>query len=126
VHLVSLRNDMEGLSIPSKVYGALAAGRPIIFIGPRGSEASELVSEAQCGYSVQPGDTKGAVDALLAIYKDRTLLEKQGHAARLYFSRRFDRKIATNNFHQVFERISMSSCAISSISKTISSPSKVA
>jgi colanic acid biosynthesis glycosyl transferase WcaI len=127
VHLVSLRNDMEGLSIPSKLYGALAAGRPVIFIGPRGSEPSTLLSEAQCGYSVQPGDTKSAVQALLAIYQDRTLLEKQGQAARLYFSRRFDRNIATRTFHQVFQRISISSSAVSSMeATTISPPSKVA
>ncbi|PWT74388.1 MAG: glycosyltransferase WbuB [Chloroflexi bacterium] len=127
LHLVSLRNDMEGLSIPSKVYGALAAGRPVLFIGPRGSEPSALLSEAQCGFSVQPGDTQGAVQALLAVYKDRTLLEKQGQAARLYFSRRFDRNIATKTFHQVLQRISISSSAVSSIgATTISPPSKVA
>jgi len=126
VHLVSLRNDMEGLSIPSKVYGALAAGRPVIFIGPRGSEASTVLSEAQCGYSVQPGDTQGAVQALLAVYKDRRLLEKQGQAARMYFNRRFERKIATNNFHQVFQQISMPSSVPSLNATTISPPSKVA
>jgi|SRR5262245_13586929 len=126
VHLVSLRNDMEGLSIPSKVYGALAAGRPVIFIGPQGSEASAVLGEAQCGYSVRPGDTRGAVQALLAVYKDRKLLEKQGQAARLYFSRRFERKIATDNFHQVFQRISLPSTVSSLSATTVSPPSKVA
>jgi colanic acid biosynthesis glycosyl transferase WcaI len=126
VHLVSLRTDMEGLSIPSKVYGALAAGRPVIFIGPRGSETAALVGEAQCGYSVQPGDTQGAVQALLAIYQDRALLEKQGQAARLYFNRRFDRNIATKNFHQVFQRVSMSSSVPSLEVTTVPPPPKAA
>src|SRR5262245_56026720 len=126
VHLVSLRTDMEGLSIPSKVYGALAAGRPVLFIGPQGSEASALLYEAQCGYSVQPGDTQGAVQALLSVYNDRALLEKQGHAARLYFSRRFDRNIATKTFHQVFQRVSMSPAIPPVETTTTSSPSKAA
>jgi putative colanic acid biosynthesis glycosyltransferase WcaI len=117
---------MEGLSIPSKVYGALAAGRPVIFIGPPGSEASALLTEAECGFTVQPGDTQGAVQALLSVYKDRELLEKQGQAARLYFSRRFDRNIATKNFHQVFQRISLSSLASSLEARTITPPSRVA
>lgn len=121
VHLVCLRSEMEGLSIPSKVYGALAAGRPVIFIGPRGSEASALVSEAQCGYSVQPGDTQGAVQALINLYKDRRLLEKQGQAARVYFSRRLDRNVATQTFHQVFRRVSMSS-TVRSLDATVLSP----
>jgi colanic acid biosynthesis glycosyl transferase WcaI len=121
MHLVSLRSDMEGLSIPSKVYGALAAGRPVIFIGPRGSEAAALVREAQCGYSVQPGDTQGAVQAVLAGYEDRALLERQGQAARLYFTRRFDRNIATRSFHQVFQRVSMSH-PVRSLDATVLSP----
>jgi colanic acid biosynthesis glycosyl transferase WcaI len=126
VHLVSLRSDMEGLSIPSKVYGALAAGRSVIFIGPQGSETSTLLSEAQCGYSVRPGDTQGAVQALLAVYKDRSLLERQGEAARLYFNRRFDRNIATKSFRQVFQRVSLSTAVSSLEAKTISPPSELA
>ena len=126
VHLVSLRSDMEGLSIPSKVYGALAAGRSVLFIGPQGSETSTLLSEAQCGYSVQPGDTQGAVQAVLAVYNDRSLLERQGEAARLYFNRRFDRNIATKSFHQVFQRVSLSPAVSSLEAKTISSPSELA
>ncbi|HET9845016.1 MAG TPA: glycosyltransferase family 4 protein, partial [Nitrospira sp.] len=121
MHLVSLRTDMEGLSIPSKVYGALAAGRPVIFIGPRGSETAALVREAQCGYSVQPGDTQGAVQAVLAGYEDRALLEQQGQAARVYFTRRFDRNIATRSFHQVFQRVSMSP-AVRPFDATVLSP----
>jgi colanic acid biosynthesis glycosyl transferase WcaI len=121
MHLVSLRTDMEGLSIPSKVYGALAAGRPVIFIGPRGSETATLIREAQCGYSVQPGDTQGAVQAVLAGYEDRVLLEEQGQAARLFFSRRFDRTIATRSFHQVFQSLSMSP-AVRSLDTTVLSP----
>jgi glycosyltransferase involved in cell wall biosynthesis len=126
VHLVSLRNDMEGLSIPSKVYGALAAGRSIIFIGPAGSEASKVLGEAQCGYSVEPGDTKAAVQALLSVYKDRSLLEKQGRAARLYFNRHFDRIIATQHFHHVLHQVAMSSSVVGLQTSTISPPSKVA
>jgi glycosyltransferase involved in cell wall biosynthesis len=96
---------MEGLSIPSKLYGVLAAGRPVIFIGPRGSEAAALIVEAQCGYTVQPGDTKGAVQAVLAGYEDRALLVKQGQAARSFFERRFDRSIATGRFQKMFQQI---------------------
>ena len=126
VHLVSLRAEMEGLSIPSKIYSVLAAGKPVIFFGPSNSEPAAIVREAQCGFTVQPGDTQGAVQALLSVYKDRALLEKQGQAARLYFSRRFDRSIATKNFHQVFQRISLASFVPSLKAGTITPPSRVA
>jgi len=126
VHLVSLRNEMEGLSIPSKVYGALAAGRSILFIGPTGSEAAKVLSEAQCGYSVEPGDTQGAVQALLSVYRDRSLLDKQGQAARLYFNSCFDRSIATQHFHHLFQQLAMSSPALTLQQSAVSPPSQVA
>jgi glycosyltransferase involved in cell wall biosynthesis len=126
VHLVSLRTEMEGLSIPSKIYSVLAAGRPVIFFGPANSEPAAILRDAHCGFTVKPGDTEGAVQALLAVYNDRSLLEQQGQAARLYFNRRFDRNIATQNFHQVFQRVTMSSPALGLQQSTISPPSKVA
>ena len=33
VHLISLLPAMESLIVPSKCYGILAAGRPVLFIG---------------------------------------------------------------------------------------------
>ncbi len=105
VHLVTLRAEMEGLSVPSKIYGVLAAARPIIFIGPPGSEAAAIVQEAECGFNVQPGDTPGAIKALLALYHDPALLGRQGTAARRYFDARFDRSNAAERFHQVLHRI---------------------
>jgi hypothetical protein len=46
-HLVTLRPEWEGLVMPSKLYGVLAAGRPVLFIGdPAGDVARiEVLSE---------------------------------------------------------------------------------
>jgi len=52
-------------------------------------------------YSLSPGDTDAAVQALLSLYRDRVLLEKQLPAARLYFETHFDRSIATGSFDMV-------------------------
>jgi colanic acid biosynthesis glycosyl transferase WcaI len=108
VHLVSLRAEMVGLSIPSKIYGIMAAGRPVIFIGPADSEVAALIREAGCGHVVQPGDGQGAVDALLACYRDRVRLEKQGEAARTFFERYCDRPVATEKFWRLLRQVTTS------------------
>jgi glycosyltransferase involved in cell wall biosynthesis len=64
IHLVSLRGDMMGLSVPCKVYGILAAGRPVIFIGPKESEAASIIEESQCGDIIEPHDHAAAIDVL--------------------------------------------------------------
>ena len=49
LHLASMRKDLCGLVVPSKVYGILAAGRPCLFIGPRESEVARLIASNGCG-----------------------------------------------------------------------------
>jgi len=49
LHLVSMRREVNGLVVPSKVYGVLAAGRPCLFLGPPDSEAARVLREHRCG-----------------------------------------------------------------------------
>ena len=49
VHLVAMDERLAGLVVPSKLYGALAAGRPVVFAGPEASEAALLLREHRCG-----------------------------------------------------------------------------
>ncbi|WP_245986186.1 glycosyltransferase family 4 protein [Azospirillum thermophilum] len=54
LHLAAMEPDACGLLVPSKVAGALAAGRPCLFLGPAGSDAARLV--AGCGAVLDPAD----------------------------------------------------------------------
>jgi glycosyltransferase involved in cell wall biosynthesis len=49
LHLATMRPELCGLVVPSKVYGILAAGCPCVFLGPRASEAAKLIESADCG-----------------------------------------------------------------------------
>jgi glycosyltransferase involved in cell wall biosynthesis len=60
LHLVTMRPELEGLVVPSKLYGALGAGRPVLFLGPPGSEAARVVEEHDCG-DVLPTPSGGAL-----------------------------------------------------------------
>jgi glycosyltransferase involved in cell wall biosynthesis len=101
VHLVTLKPDMRGLSVPSKIYGILAAGRPVIFIGPEESEAATIVREAQCGYVIRPGDHQAVVKALISYRDDRALVQEHGHRARAYFDAHCSRQLGTEQFVQL-------------------------
>ena len=105
LHLVSLREDMVGLSVPSKIYGIMAAGRPMLFIGPEESEVAALIRQSQCGFVVRPGDPQAAAEAVRSCYRDRSLCEQKGLAAREYFDRYGDRFRATEQFLQVIQKV---------------------
>ncbi|MCP5152004.1 MAG: glycosyltransferase family 4 protein [Chromatiales bacterium] len=82
VHVVTLLPSMEGLVVPSKIYGVLAAGRPTIFVGDPAGEVAELLRRHACGVTVAPGDVAGLVDAVARFRDDPARRRRMGRAAR--------------------------------------------
>jgi glycosyltransferase involved in cell wall biosynthesis len=64
VHVVSLGADMVGIVHPCKVYGSMAVGRPILFLGPAPSHISDLLDKHRIGWHVSHGDVEGCVRAI--------------------------------------------------------------
>ncbi len=64
VHIVSLGEEMVGIIHPCKIYGAMAAARPILFLGPRPSHISDLLDQHDIGIQIRHGNVAGAVDAI--------------------------------------------------------------
>jgi glycosyltransferase involved in cell wall biosynthesis len=51
IALVTLAPGMYGLGVPSKTYNILAAGKPILFLGPKGSEIYRLIKSYNIGWA---------------------------------------------------------------------------
>jgi colanic acid biosynthesis glycosyl transferase WcaI len=64
VHVVSLGDGMVGIIHPCKVYGAMAAARPVLFFGPRPSHIADLLDKHQFGLHVDHGDVDAALRAI--------------------------------------------------------------
>lgn len=67
--LVTLQAAAAGLSVPSKLYNAMAAARPVLAVVPRESEVALVVEETGCGIHILPGDAfrlASCVEDLLA------------------------------------------------------------
>src|SRR5205823_2008594 len=82
VHWVSLRPELEGLIVPSKIYGIAAAGRPILAICAKEGEISRLVKQHQCGVVIEPGAVNALVEAIFLLSKYVQLRTKMGRKAR--------------------------------------------
>jgi glycosyltransferase involved in cell wall biosynthesis len=64
VHAVSLGEGMVGIIHPCKIYGAMAVGTPILFLGPRPSHITDLLDAHDLGLHVAHGDVDGMVAAI--------------------------------------------------------------
>ena len=82
VHYVSLRPGFEGLVVPSKAYGIMAAGRPIIYQGAENGEIARMVTREGIGHVIPPGDREGLRDCILSLYRNRETGLKIGATAR--------------------------------------------
>jgi glycosyltransferase involved in cell wall biosynthesis len=89
VHLASLLPELEGLIVPSKMYGILAAGRPAVFIGAADGELARLIADASCGMSVECGQGARLAEALRVLQRNPEERRLMGLRARAVFETRF-------------------------------------
>lgn len=103
-HLTTLADGLAGLSVPSKTYAILAAGRPVMFVGDLRSAVAELVAENGCGAVVASGESRQLAQLIIDWAADREKLDELGIRARALFESRFERQHAIKAYLSSFEK----------------------
>jgi glycosyltransferase involved in cell wall biosynthesis len=103
-HLTTLADGLAGLSVPSKTYAILAAGRPVLFVGDLRSAIAELVAENDCGAVVASGESVQLAQVIIDWAEDPKKLNDLGARARSLFESRFERQHAINAYLSSFEQ----------------------
>ncbi len=98
IALITMDPKAVGLVVPSKFYGAIAAGRPILAIGPKNSDLSKLVEENDCGIAVDNEDLPGLLLAIERLRTSPDLCQRYSQNATAAFQQKFARGIATQKF----------------------------
>ena len=89
IALISLRDGMTGMAVPSKIYGIMAAGVPSVAMVPFDSEVAMILKEEDCGIVVGPGDIQGLENAILRLKEDEKLRREMGKNARIAFENKY-------------------------------------
>jgi glycosyltransferase involved in cell wall biosynthesis len=90
IGLVSLRAACLGASVPSKMYEYMAAGRPLLFVGPPESTTAKVIERHACGWHTPPGDVDGLVRTLRLLLDDGERISRAGANARRAFLAHYD------------------------------------
>ena len=104
VSLVTLEKGFEGMVVPSKIYGILASGRPVIGIVGKDSEITDIIRRAKCGKVVQIGDAQSLENCIMEYYNNPDKKKEEGWRGRKYFDEHFDRTIATEKYISLIEK----------------------
>jgi colanic acid biosynthesis glycosyl transferase WcaI len=105
VHVVGLARGLAGYVVPSRVYGILAAGRPVIAATDADSETAHLVTEVGCGVVVPPGNPFMLAAAIRAAHDGEYDLEAMGKRARAFAEAEADRSIAMRRYRDVLDEL---------------------
>lgn len=102
VHFVMNAKGIKGVSVPSKLYGVMAAGKPVLGILEEGSEARLIIEEAECGLSVDPGDYE-AIEGLISQYirmkaENSEQLQQMGMAGRHFLEDNLTKEVSIEKY----------------------------
>lgn len=84
IHVVPLRRGLGRVSVPSKTYSIMAAGRPIVAAVDAGTEVTRLVDGARSGLVVPPDETESFIAAIDRLVSDRDVRRGMGQRARAF------------------------------------------
>jgi colanic acid biosynthesis glycosyl transferase WcaI len=85
IHLLSLRPEWEGIVVPSKFFGSLAVGKPVIYAGPENSSIAYWIREFNVGLVLTENNIQQIVEKLVEITRDPNVMKTwQKNAIHLY------------------------------------------
>lgn len=103
VSLVTLAPGRGETSVPSKVIGYMAAGRPVVASVDLDCDTAEVIRSARCGVVVPPGDAAALAKALDSLIADEAERNVMSERARRAFEDRFAADAALRAYAEILE-----------------------
>jgi colanic acid biosynthesis glycosyl transferase WcaI len=99
VHIMVMGSQFVGIIHPSKIYAALAVGRPTIVIGPGASAAADLVRETGSDLLVEHSEINKLVSILQKLhFKSNRSIDRLANRSVRLIEMKYSRQILTHKF----------------------------
>lgn len=105
VHVVGLARGLSGYVVPSRLYGILAAGRPVIVTADDESETARLVREVGCGVVLPPARPDLLARTIREAADGAFALEEMGRLGRAYVEQEADRVVAMDRYRALVREL---------------------
>jgi colanic acid biosynthesis glycosyl transferase WcaI len=89
--LITQKQSTVGAVVPSKIYGLMAAGRPVLFIGPAAATPALLIRRFDCGWHFDCGDEHGVRSLLMRLLDHPEEIQEKGKNGRQAFIESYDK-----------------------------------
>jgi colanic acid biosynthesis glycosyl transferase WcaI len=80
-HIITIKRSLEGVVVPSKMYGILAAGKPIVAVAPRGCDVASLGEAKGFAICADPDDPAAFVQSVRQLSQNPAKLKEMAKSA---------------------------------------------
>jgi colanic acid biosynthesis glycosyl transferase WcaI len=105
VALIAFSRGMSGISVPSRMYNVLAAGKPLLAVSDDDSELAAVVQEEEIGWVIPPGRPDLIVSALREAKANPERLHAMGERARQAAEKKYTRSHILQIYRHLIEDI---------------------
>ena len=81
-HVITVKRGLEGVVVPSKMYGILAAGKPIVAVAPAECDVVSIGRQKGFAATADPDDTHGFEERVRELVRDPERIQHMGRAAK--------------------------------------------
>ena len=105
IHVVTLREEWTGTVVPSKFFGALAVGRPVLFEGSPDCAIAEWIQRFQVGWVLADGNEESIANELaLLSHEPQRLQDLFRHCHQIY-AENFSRSLTIDAWNRELQGI---------------------
>ena len=101
-HVVTVKRGLEGVIVPSKMYGILAAGKPIVAVAPKDTDVAKIGEELGFAVSADPDDASRVAFVVRQVSRNAEMLRGMSEAARAA-AKDYDRASELRKFVRIIE-----------------------
>lgn len=106
VHFCVSAPGMAGISVPSKIFGIMAAGRPVLGIMEPGADARRIIERTRCGKCVSPGDRRAAARLIRCFCRmEKRELREMGKRGRRAMEREFRKEMSVRRYMETMQDV---------------------
>jgi len=105
LHVVGLARGLSGYVVPSRLYGVLAVGRPVLAAAEPDSETATVIEEVGAGVVVPPGRPELLARAIRKAHDGGYDLDEMGRRGREWVAGEGDRNVAIARYRRLLHDV---------------------
>lgn len=105
LHFVGLTEGLAGYVVPSRLYGIMATGRPVVVAADADSETAQVVERVGCGIVIPPSRPELLAEVIRDAYEGRYDLDAMGARGRVYVAEDADTRVAVGRYRELLHEL---------------------